>query len=403
MKQELAAGGARFDVVIAGGGPAGSAAALTLLRYTSLRVALVEESARSRPRAGEVLTPGAYPLLEYLGAAARFSGAGHRPSSGIESTWGSGSLSATDFVFNPLGHGWILARDRFDGALTDSVRDLGGVVLERASVQTVRRGRAATWNVHVRSEQGASVIRARSLIDATGRRAAIARRLGSGCVVADRLFAVAGTYRPGRSSTRASSTLVEPVPEGWWYQVRLPDDRFLVTLITDGTGVRSQGLPRTRAWRSLVERTTHVGRRIGDAVLDSEPHVAPASSQVSQPAAGPGWIAVGEAAAAFDPLSAMGLGYALYTGIAGARSAERHLVAGSDGLSETYSAEVSAHYRRYWARRSAYYKLERRWPGAPFWRTRHAFGADLPEGVTGVATELSSSDALRSTHAADDG
>ncbi|MHC4880808.1 MAG: tryptophan 7-halogenase, partial [Planctomycetota bacterium] len=55
-----------FDVVILGGGPAGCAAGLTLLKRDGVSVAIVEASDYTVPRIGESLTPGIRPLLEYL-------------------------------------------------------------------------------------------------------------------------------------------------------------------------------------------------------------------------------------------------------------------------------------------------------------------------------------------------
>jgi 2-polyprenyl-6-methoxyphenol hydroxylase-like FAD-dependent oxidoreductase len=57
-----------FDVAIIGGGPAGSAAALTLLRYSKLRPVILERSSYDVWRVGETLSPGVFPLLNYLGA-----------------------------------------------------------------------------------------------------------------------------------------------------------------------------------------------------------------------------------------------------------------------------------------------------------------------------------------------
>ena len=57
----------RFDVIIAGGGPAGAAAALALVGGDpSLRVAVVAGRA-GRSGNGETLTSNALPLLEQLG------------------------------------------------------------------------------------------------------------------------------------------------------------------------------------------------------------------------------------------------------------------------------------------------------------------------------------------------
>ncbi len=67
LRQEAVNGG-DVDVAIIGGEPSGSAAALTLLRYSRLRVAIIEKGDYSQWRVGETLSPSVQPLLDYLDA-----------------------------------------------------------------------------------------------------------------------------------------------------------------------------------------------------------------------------------------------------------------------------------------------------------------------------------------------
>ena len=69
-----------YDVAIVGGGPAGTAAALTLLRYSKLRPIVIERSSYDTWRVGETLSPGVFPLLQYLGAESLLGDQGQRPA-----------------------------------------------------------------------------------------------------------------------------------------------------------------------------------------------------------------------------------------------------------------------------------------------------------------------------------
>ncbi|MBV8234964.1 MAG: tryptophan 7-halogenase, partial [Acidimicrobiia bacterium] len=113
-----------FDAAVAGGGPAGAAAALALAR-AGRRVLLIEKSPEGPPRAGEALPPAARPLLRDLGLLDRLAAEGHLPCYGNLSVWGSDEPHTADFLFNPYGHGWHLDRRRFDAMLRDAARDAG--------------------------------------------------------------------------------------------------------------------------------------------------------------------------------------------------------------------------------------------------------------------------------------
>jgi flavin-dependent dehydrogenase len=82
---------------------------------------------------------------------------------------------------------------------------------------------------------------------------------------------------------------------------------------------------------------------------------------------GEGWIACGDAAAAFDPLSSQGLLGALAGGVAAAQA----ICAEDTG---TALAGIAVRHREiraiYEARRSTAYARERQWPDRPFWHSQ---------------------------------
>ena len=122
-----------FSVIVAGGGPAGSAAAIVLAK-SGRRVLLVDDSAPRAFRIGEALPPAAVPLLRDLGVLDRFLADKHLPCFGNVSSWGSEELAATDFLFNPHGHGWHLDRARFDAMLRSVAEESGAALMSGARV-----------------------------------------------------------------------------------------------------------------------------------------------------------------------------------------------------------------------------------------------------------------------------
>jgi 2-polyprenyl-6-methoxyphenol hydroxylase-like FAD-dependent oxidoreductase len=127
----------RYAAVVAGGGPAGSAASLALARL-GRRVLLVD-SGNSTPAVGEALPPVGRALLGELGLLDGFLRQGHAPSHGNASAWGSDTLATHDFLFGLHGHGWHLDRARFDAGLRDAARAAGADVLSPARVAGAER------------------------------------------------------------------------------------------------------------------------------------------------------------------------------------------------------------------------------------------------------------------------
>src|SRR5882724_3457694 len=88
------------DIVVLGSGPSGAAAAAELARR-GLRTALVGRTVDLRPNVGECLPPGIRPQLEKAGVWEAFLHAGHTPSAGIRSVWGSPEPADRDFILSP--------------------------------------------------------------------------------------------------------------------------------------------------------------------------------------------------------------------------------------------------------------------------------------------------------------
>jgi flavin-dependent dehydrogenase len=360
-------GDGSFDAVVVGAGPAGCAAALALAG-ACLRVALLERPGRPARRAGESLPPDATPLLHSLDLWESFVRDGHLPSPGIVSVWGDETPYETSFIFNPYRVGWHLDRGRFDATLAAVAEQRGAVHLRSTEVRSCSRDSAGRWWVAARSGGRSARLAAEFLIDATGRTAWLARRLGARPSVIDRLIGVAGTFEAG-GARHDPRLLLEATEWGWWYSAVLPGDRLIVAYMTDLDFLPPPLRALDSFWATRLEETVWTRCRVAGAGACSSLRTTPADSRCLGCAAGEKWLAVGDAAMAWDPLSSQGVSNALRSGIAAALAIGEARSGRPDALDE-YAAGVARSFEEYRRLRGHYYRQERRWPHSPFWERR---------------------------------
>lgn len=351
------------DVLVIGGGPAGATAA-RCLAGAGAAVALLERTENAtKHRLGETLPPAARPLVAACDMLDELDRS-HPRSYANESSWGGEPLSTRDFIGHPNGHGWRLDRAAFDAAMLDRAAAAGARVLRGARFAAGARERAL-WTVKVDGTHP-SLVRARFVIDASGRHALFASRRRARRIAYDTLLAVAGTFE-STAADLSSATLVEPTADGWWYSAALPGGRRVAIFHTDRDLLDTNARSAER-FRRRLDATTHIRPTLEAAAsrLIGPPRILAANSTRLEWAVDDGWAAVGDAAAAFDPLSSQGIMSAIWSGFAVASA----WLSGDEDALDDYAAAVDAKYTDYLEDRARHYGSERRWPASPFWRRR---------------------------------
>jgi flavin-dependent dehydrogenase len=161
----------------------------------------------------------------------------------------------------------------------------------------------------------------------------------------DRQVALVGWLVTDRADDVDATLTVETTSSGWWYSCRLPERRRVA-------GFVSTTRPEPRAWETRLRATRHLGPLVAGYRVERTPIVCAADSSLLERCFGAGWIAIGDAAASYDPLASRGLVGALSSGIEAASlvgAAEAQLAAWQAALEDrfaTYRTQRAQLYAR---------------------------------------------------------
>ncbi len=359
-----------IDIAIIGGGPAGVAVAIALQKQGEKRVALVEKSRLDDFRIGETVPPNIRTVLGQLGVLDYFERDGHLPSLGNCSAWGGTQLGFQDFFFYPGGNGWHLNRARFNKALANAAEECGTILMGETTMVGCNQFADGKWRLTLQSKNGSQFqVTTSFVVDATGHRSLFATRLGANKVRMDRLLGVASVFTWEKEAPQDYHTLVEATEFGWWYAARVPNERTLVTLMSDSDLLRKYGLLRIETWTAYLNKTQYIQELTCHASYQSRLLIQPAFSQYLDQMTGHGWLAVGDAACTLDPLSSAGIYKALQSGIKAAFAIARYFDGHRDALA-IYESQTLHQFEVYLQDRCKYYAQETRWPNSPFWQPR---------------------------------
>jgi flavin-dependent dehydrogenase len=314
------------DVVIVGGGPAGSTAG-AMLATAGIETVIVEGDHFPRFHVGESLLPHTLPLLDRLGVHDAVRSLPHtRRKDGASFVTHDGSKHVVywfDQALPPaLPHAYQVRRDELDKALLDNARAAGAEVLEGWHATTPKwDGRRLTGLV-VRDPEGTEhLLRTRVFLDASGQSSFLASRMGwrfpyqrHRKVAAVSHFR--GVWLPqGREAGNITIALTDG---GWFWLIPLADDTVSVGAVLDMRKWRAHAGPES-LFAAAVEATPEVERRLSGAdCLIPFSAIQNFSYRVMH-IGGDGFCMVGDAAGFLDPIFSTGFFIGTTTGASAAQ------------------------------------------------------------------------------------
>ncbi len=315
-----------LDVLIIGGGPAGSTAAAVAAK-AGLKVRVLEADQHPRTHVGESLLPGIIPILAEIGALADVEAHGFNPKTGT-THWQWGTTPDWDLWFSDTDtydHAWLVERAKFDAILIEAAKRAGAEVLEHTLARELlwEGDRLVGVRHRERGSEEDAFSYARFVIDASGQAALIARNLKTRNVI-DGLrhqaswahYENAGTLPPPRQN----QALFVAERKHWLWLFPFGGGKASVGVVRldDGEGKEAQ---RTEAFDQTVARSEAFSKVIGP----SAKRVTPVRTQrdwsyrVSS-VTGPGWLMAGDSSGFIDPVLSTGVFLAMHAGRHAART-----------------------------------------------------------------------------------
>ncbi|WP_157087915.1 NAD(P)/FAD-dependent oxidoreductase [Bradyrhizobium jicamae] len=313
------------EIAVVGAGPAGATLA-RLLALRGKRVAVLDPGNKITDRL-ELLAPSARSVLQALAIVELVeSSVIGVPCAGIRRRWGTHEIEYDDFLRQPHGLGTVVDRAKLDMRLRELAIEAGAFFVE-ARASAVQRSKQG-FEIVASQKLNTLTIVAPIVVDASGRPSVLARRLDARRTCSERLLAERVLVNECEGPRQGPVWLdVEGSAGSWDYTMSGPNGRR-----EKWTVYRNNG--------RFQDRTRHQVN---------------ASSSCLSPAAGEGWIAIGDAATAFDPITSQGLINALSSALVAAGA-----IMFPGGLSmeaaAIYSEAVAATFANTESGRSAVYQ-----------------------------------------------
>ena len=310
------------DILVIGGGPAGSTAA-SMAAKSGLSVKVCERSKFPREHVGESLLPASISILEELGLKEAISNAGFLPKYGATMVWGKDE-TPWSWRFSETNkqniHSYQVSRPIFDEILLKRSAELGVLVEEESSVSKILTD-DSNRGVVVTNKMGQEYFQpAKFIVDASGQSALLARNFN--LRQWDEHFqnlAIYGYFAGAKKldAPNENNIFIESYENGWVWVIPLNDDTTSVGAVVDSNETNAK-LRKTdpitflKDQLSLTNRTSHM---LSEAELKSDVKILKDWSYTTSKMAGDGWVLAGDAACFIDPLFSSGVHLAMMSGV----------------------------------------------------------------------------------------
>jgi len=343
------------DVVIVGSGVSGLILSILLKEKNVDHVVLNRVEKQKTLELPETIPPSALVLLEALNLLELFSKSSSK-TFGYHSLWNSEVLTTDNFFdHNPYKYGLKLNKKQL-------LVDLGELVTDHTIPfdKLIEINRSdENFTLKVKSNNSVNVINGRVIVDATGRNRSILKHFGVTSKEFDDQVALSCQLPYFNPPQLMHQVYVESFENGWGIVSSLNKEMNGMTLYTKkGSPILPQ-LKDYRNWKAVLSNTKYLKDFLSDE-LDRKVVGGKANSSRASQIAGSNWLAIGDAAIAFDPVSSHGVSNAIYCANAASGAIQSRIKKDAIAPFKDYDDTLCQVFNAYLKQKSRLYDTENR-------------------------------------------
>jgi flavin-dependent dehydrogenase len=311
-----------YDVIVIGGGPAGSTIA-SILSREGRKVVLFEKERFPRHHIGESLMTDTYWTFERMGLLEKMKASPFVSKYSVQFANPAGKESRPFYFFEAFHHEssvtWQVTRAQFDLMLIEHAAEQGADVYQETQIKRVLFDGDRAYGVEAKMTDGSvQTFEAPVVVDATGQSAMLSNRFGWRVRDPKLKKAVLYSYFKGahrEPDLNGGATLVLRTPlgsNGWFWYIPLENEITSVGVVADPEYlVKGRGQDLAKIFHEEIDKVESVRKRVAGAERVDKIYSILDYSYRSTHNAGNGFIIIGDAYGFLDPIYSSGVLLAL--------------------------------------------------------------------------------------------
>ncbi|HUF36951.1 MAG TPA: NAD(P)/FAD-dependent oxidoreductase [Anaerolineales bacterium] len=311
------------DVIIIGGGPAGSAMG-TYLSKAGISNMIIEGSNHPRPHVGESMVTsstrvfkdlGFLPVLEREGFVHKYGATWHAPKNR-----GKFSIEFAEFPQEGIDQDYTyhVDRSKLDLLMLKHAEDHGSKVIQGLQVNRVLFEDDYACGVQVRLGEKSVNLKSRMVVDASGRNTLLGRQLK--LKVKDPNFNQYAIHAWYENVDRGADNARDhihiyflPIERGWVWQIPITETVTSIGVVVERDAFRAANQDMEKFFNEQLQSNNNLAAAMGSAVRINEFKTEGDYSYSLSEFTGNGYVIIGDAARFVDPIFSSGVSIALYT------------------------------------------------------------------------------------------